>query len=54
MGGRRDVGKAKWELYDLSSDLSEENNLAKTNPERLNELVSIWETMNGEMKPPMF
>ena len=54
MGGRRDVGKAKWELYDLSSDLSEENNLANKNPARLNELVAIWEKMNGEMKEPMF
>jgi arylsulfatase B len=54
MGGRRDVGKAKWELYDLSNDLSEENNLANKNPARLNELVAIWEKMNGEMKEPMF
>lgn len=54
MGGRKNVGNAKWELYDLSNDLSEENNLAKENPERLAELVEIWETMNGEMQNPMF
>lgn len=54
MGGRKNVGNAKWELYDLSNDLSEENNLAKKNPERLAELVEIWETMNGEMQNPMF
>ena len=54
MGGRKNVGNAKWELYDLSNDLSEENNLAKENPERLAELVAIWETMNGEMQEPMF
>lgn len=54
MGGRKHVGNAKWELYDLSNDLSEENNLAKENPERLAELVAIWETMNGEMQNPMF
>ena len=54
MGGRRTVGNANWELYDLSNDLSEENNLAKKNPERLTELVAIWEKMNGEMQEPMF
>lgn len=54
MGGRKTVGNANWELYDLSNDLSEENNLANKNPARLNELVAIWEKMNGEMKEPMF
>jgi|TARA_B110000438_G_scaffold210581_1_gene202582 arylsulfatase B len=54
MGGRKDVGNAKWELYDLSKDISEETNLAKANPERLAELVAIWEKMNGEMREPMF
>jgi len=24
MGGRRAIGNAKWELYDLSNDISEE------------------------------
>jgi hypothetical protein len=41
-------------LYDLSKDLSEENNVAKARPERLAELVSIWEKMNGEMSEPLF
>ena len=54
MGGRKNVGNAKWELYDLTNDLSEENNLAKKNPERLAELIAIWEKMNGEMQNPMF
>ena len=54
MGGRKNVGNAKWELYDLSNDLSEEHNLAKKNPERLAELIAIWEKMNGEMQNPMF
>jgi arylsulfatase A-like enzyme len=54
MGGRKEAGKVKWELYDLSNDLSEEKNLAKANPERLAELVAIWEKMNGEMQRPMF
>jgi arylsulfatase A-like enzyme len=54
MGGRKDVGNAKWELYDLSKDLSEETNLAQSNPEKLAELIAIWEQMNGEMIDPMF
>ena len=54
MGGRKAVGKARWELYDLSKDLSEETNLAKSNPERLAELVALWEKMNGEMSEPLF
>jgi arylsulfatase A-like enzyme len=54
MGGRKDVGNAKWELYDLSKDLSEETNLAQSNPEKLAELITLWEQMNGEMREPMF
>ncbi|MDE0769883.1 MAG: sulfatase-like hydrolase/transferase [Opitutaceae bacterium] len=54
MGGRKDVGNAKWELYDLSKDLSEETNLAQSNPEKLAELIALWEEMNGEMREPMF
>ena len=53
-GGRKANAKAKWELYDLSSDISEEINLAESQPERLSELVDIWEEMNGEMSEPMF
>lgn len=33
----------KWELYNLISDRGETNNLAKQNPEKLQELVSLWE-----------
>ena len=54
MGGRKEVGKAKWELYDLSKDISEETDLAKAHPDRLAELVTLWEKMNGEMSDPMF
>ena len=54
MGNRKNVGNAKWELYDLSQDISEETNLAPTNPERLAKLVRIWERMNAEMQDPMF
>lgn len=54
MGKRKIVGKAKWELYDLSNDISEETNLAKSHPERLTELVKRWEQMNAEMVEPLF
>ena len=54
MGGRSSPGQAKWELYDLAKDLVEERNLAESEPERLNELVEIWEEMNGQMSEPLF
>lgn len=46
--------RSHWELYDLSKDISEEANLAATDPKRLTELVEIWEKMNGEMREPLF
>jgi arylsulfatase A-like enzyme len=54
MGGKLTPGKAKWELYDLSKDLSEEDNLAADKPDRLAELIEIWEKMNSEMSEPLF
>jgi arylsulfatase B len=54
MGRKQQVGKARWELYDLSKDLSEETDLAKVNPEELAELIALWEKMNGEMSEPLF
>ncbi|PHS13206.1 MAG: N-acetylgalactosamine-4-sulfatase [Blastopirellula sp.] len=54
MGNKKNIGKAQWELYDLSKDISEEKNLAKANPDRLAELVALWEKMNSEMREPMF
>ena len=54
MGRRNEFGPSKWELYDLSEDISEEKNLAQSNPEQLEELIKIWETMNDEMSEPLF
>ncbi|MCA9246191.1 MAG: arylsulfatase [Planctomycetales bacterium] len=31
-----------WELYDLRTDRAEANNLAKTHPERVEQLASLW------------
>jgi arylsulfatase A-like enzyme len=34
--------KDEWELYNVNEDRSESKNLAKTNPEKLQELIKIW------------
>jgi arylsulfatase A-like enzyme len=54
MRGGKQADKARWELYDLSKDLSEETDLAEVKPEKLAELIALWEKMNGEMSEPMF
>lgn len=54
MGRRRDAGKSKWQLYDLSNDISEQTDLAKSNPDQLAKLVELWEKTNGEMREPLF
>ncbi len=54
MGQRFVPGNSKWELYDLSRDVSEENNLAASAPERVAALVRIWEKFDDEMSEPLF
>ena len=44
------VGTGEWELHDLSEDPAEMNDLSATYPDRLNEMVALWEqykTDNG-------
>ena len=41
------------ELYHLKEDLSEKNNLAETNPEKLNELLEILENWRKETQAPV-
>ena len=36
-------GSSEWELYDLSNDLSQQKDLAKTHPEKMQELIQAWE-----------
>lgn len=36
--------KGRWELYDLSVDRSEQNDLSETNPERVKQLIEMWQT----------
>ena len=42
-----------WELYDLSADSSECNDLAATDPEKLRELIDLWwqEAQNNNVLP---
>lgn len=54
MGKRLQAGRAKWELYDLSKDISEQTNLAGVHTEILAELISRWNEMNSEMVEPLF
>ena len=54
MGGRKAPGKARWELYNLSKDLSEQTDLAESHPERVAELLNLWQKMNSDMSEPAF
>jgi arylsulfatase len=38
-----------WELYNLAKDRGETHNLAKENPEKLQEIVSLWESRRNEI-----
>jgi arylsulfatase len=38
----------EWELYDLSKDRGESNNLASALPERVGELSTLWEKQSLE------
>ena len=54
MGRRHTVGDAAWELYDLSTDISETRNLAESHPKQLTELLRLWQKWNDEMEDPLF
>jgi len=41
-------GNSEWELYDLSMDIGQQNNLATTQPEKLAELIKAWEIYETE------
>lgn len=38
-----------WELYDLSADRGETHNLSSENPEKLKELMALWEAQRDEI-----
>ena len=46
------MGKSGWELYNLKDDIGESQNLAKKNPDKLNELIKEWQKINSEMVAP--
>ena len=41
-------GSETWELYDLSNDISQQHNLATTQPEVMQTLIKAWETYEKE------
>ncbi|MEZ5299180.1 MAG: sulfatase-like hydrolase/transferase [Verrucomicrobiales bacterium] len=44
----------RWELFDLASDAEEQQNLAASQTDRLNQMVARWEAMNAEMIEPVW
>lgn len=49
---RRD--KDRWQLYDLSTDISEQIDLADSKPDVLADLVERWQAKNSEMMDPIW
>jgi arylsulfatase A-like enzyme len=45
-------GDLNGELYNLAEDISESNNLAASNPEKVRELKELWDNWNAEQAPP--
>ena len=43
-----------WQLYDLSTDLGEKNNLAAAKPEIVAELSKVWADWNAKNMPPLW
>ncbi len=43
-----DFGKGDWELYHLKEDPTEKNDLARSHPEKLAELITAWEQYQQE------
>ena len=42
--------KEPWELYDMVNDRTEVKNLAQAHPEKLNELVALYEAYMSNLK----
>jgi arylsulfatase A-like enzyme len=38
---------SEWQLYNLKDDASQQNNLAESNPDKLKELIAIFESIRG-------
>jgi len=50
--GRDSSGE--WELYNLEEDISETKDLSAEQPEKMEQLMQQWETLNGEMMDPFW
>lgn len=48
----RGKAEAPWQLYNLSTDISESKNLANERPDKLKELISAWEILENEINNP--
>jgi hypothetical protein len=45
-------GSGSPELYDLSKDIGEKNNLAASQPEKVKQLQAKWDAWSAEQVPP--
>lgn len=45
---------ADWQLFNLAEDIGETGNLASANPEKLQQLLGAWESLNAEMQEPFW
>lgn len=50
-GSRED---SAWELYNLAQDLSETNDLSKSQPKLRSQLIARWHALNAQMVPPVW
>ena len=41
-------GTGKWQLYDVNTDLAEEIDLANSRPDKLKELIELWDVYADE------
>ena len=45
---------SEWQLYNLVTDIAEQNNLAAINKAKREELLSVWRELNSEMDDPFW
>jgi arylsulfatase A-like enzyme len=41
-------GKSDWELFDLSQDPGETNDLSREHPDRTDSMIALWEQYKAE------